>query len=452
MTTERTAPCNLEAERAVIGAILINNAAWYQVATLPASSFYRDAHRRIYRASVALCDAGTVADLVTVRDELERTDELEQVGGVAYLASMVDGVPHSTNVVHYAGIVREKAAQRRVIEIGNGMTARGYEETAAEVLAWADTQLLALTGSHVAGEPRTLATASMELARDLERRMENRGAVTGITTGFEGMDRQTLGWQRGDLIFVAARPSIGKTALVMNCATAAAKAGHRVLVFSMEMTAQQLEYRILSALSDVPLTRIFNGAVSPVEWPKITEALEAMHGLPVEVDDTPARTMLDVRAACRQMQSDRGLGLVVIDYVQLMRGSLERKGATRNDELTEISNRLKALARELQVPVLVLSQLTRASEKRDDPRPFMSDMRDCGAFEQDADIVVLLHRKNHREGGVTECIFAKQRNGSTGTVNLTLDRDCVRFVDGGEAPAEVAPAPKPVRAPKVNRW
>ncbi|MBA3776573.1 MAG: replicative DNA helicase [Betaproteobacteria bacterium] len=447
----RVLPHNLEAERAVLGAVMINNASFHGAAALITSKhFYRDAHRRIFQAQWNLADKNAEIDIITVRDELERAGDLEECGGAAYVASLVDGVPHAYSCASYAEIVKDKATLRALIYNGNDIVSQAYEaeRPATEVVTWAEQKLFDLANGHLESRLQDLRSSGRSLLADLEFREKNRGKVTGVETGFHSFNELTHGWEPGDLIFVGARPSIGKTTLVVNSAIAASRAGHVGAIFSMEMRRKQLEYRILSQLSEVPLKRMKGGALGGSDHEKVAAAMEIMHDLPFYIDDTPARSIWDIRSACRQLKAERGLGYVVVDYVQLMRGTLELKQFNRNAELTDISNRFKTLAGELNVPIIVLSQLRRANPDRPDPRPKMSDLKDCGAFEQDADVVVLLHRKHHREGGVTNAIFEKMRNGDGGTVNITLDRDIVTFTDGGAEeptpPATTAPV-KPRR-------
>lgn len=461
---QRALPHNLEAERSVLGGILIENSAFHVAASIiQPRHFFRDAHRRIFKAIWNLADVNSEIDLVTVKAELEKKSELEECGGPAYIGALVDGVPRSTNVLAYAEIVKDCATLRDLIFESNKIIGRAYEHDAGakEIVTWAEQKMFDVAHGHIRSRLRPLATGLGALAEDLEFRVKHRGQVTGVETGFPQINELTHGWQPGDLIFIGARPSIGKTTFVMNSVVAAAKAGKRVAVFSMEMTEQQLRYRILSSLSGIPLSRMLAGAlgggVDTGDYAKITAAMEVMHDLPILIDDRRGRTVWDIRSACRQEQAENGLDEVVVDYAQLMKGTLERKGASRNDELTDISNRFKELGGELNVPLLVLSQLARRSVDRPDPRPKMSDLKDCGAFEQDADIVALLHRKNHREGGVTNVIFEKQRNGPTGTINITLDRDIVTFTDGGEEPkpepkVEDPTKPKRRRPPSTLRY
>lgn len=437
-------PHSMESERAVLGAILLNNGL-YDRATkhLTTASFYRAAHASIYSSLARLLDAPSgVADLMLLREDLSTHGVLEDVGGAPYIASLVDGVPRSVNLEHYAQIVKEKALLRACITVGNRLVTDAYvgEDPAATLIAAADHAIVGLQHGARTDQMRGFAVGTY--LDVLEYRDTHRGELTGPTTGFKSLDELTLGWQRGDLIVIGARPSIGKTTLVMNAAEAAAEAGARVAVFSMEMKRTQLDDRRVAAKTGVDLSRIQSGYIYEAEWAKITQALGEMGSTPLFVDDTPSQTVQDIRSTCRRLKSDGGLDLVVIDYIQLMPGSLDRRGATRNEEITHISRGLKVLAGDLHVAILVLSQLNRGGDGRADPRPKLSDLRESGALEQDADIVLFLHRKHHRESGTTQAIIEKQRNGPTGTVNLTLTRETCRFTDGGEEP------PPPTEAEK----
>lgn len=452
---ERTLPNNLEAERAVIGAILLRNEVFDSVAKLiSAPSFFRGAHQFVYKVMTQLLEkASGAVDVVMLKDALAKQGLLEEVGGPSYIATFTDGVPRSINAMHYAGIVREKALYRHLITAGERLMADAYaEEKAADVvMSDAERILMELQSGHE-GQVATLASMTPRLMENLEYRVKHRGELTGPTTGFKSIDDETMGWQAGDLIVLAARPSIGKTTFAINSVVESAKRGTRVLFYSMEMTKEQLELRILAGLSGVPLKRIAGGYVLDAEWPQLAAAIEVMHELPISIDDTPGRTAWQIRSGAKRLKVETGVELVVIDYVQLMPGTLERKGVTRNEEVTDISRKLKIMAGELSVAVILLSQLNRAAEGRSDPRPKLSDLRDSGALEQDADLVCFLHRKNHREGGVTNFILEKQRNGPTGTVNLTLDRDITLFVDGGEEPAPKPPTPEETEEQKRKHF
>lgn len=440
---ERTLPHNLEAERAVLGAILLHNDAYEKAAPIvTAPDFFRDAHRRIYQAIDRLLEwKGGIVDMVTLREELGKRGDLDEVGPT-YLSALVDGMPRSTNVEHYARIVREKSQLRQLIATGNKFISAAYaaEEPAEVILAQADKSIVELQAGNGTSRTISLIDSSAGLIADLEYRVAHRGEIIGCPSGFTSIDEITLGWQPGDLIVLGARPSIGKTTFVVNSATAAARAGKRIAIFSLEMRRKQLEYRMLSSLSGVPLSRLLSGCLMTPDWPLVAEATNVMHALPFHINDQAGLTIGDVRAECRRIKAEEGsLDQVVIDYVQLMGGMLEDRRSNRNDQIADTSRRTKTLADELGVPILLLSQLSRANEKRPDPRPKLSDLRESGSLEQDADIVGFLHRKNHREGGLTYFIIEKQRNGPTGTIKLSLDRDVVLFTDAPDLPEPVEP-------------
>jgi replicative DNA helicase len=451
-TLERPLPHNLDAERSVLGGILISNEAYTRVVgRLRPEDFYRDAHRRIYAALERLLERhGGSADFITLQDALVRANDLDTVGGPAYLAALTDGVPRATNVPHYAAIVRDKAQLRRVIRTADELLAAAYNdaEPADEILERADRDIVRLRHGAGPSRMRSIQAASSELIADLEWRADHRGELLGIDTGFASINELTNGWQPGDLVVVAARPSIGKTTWLMNSAEAAARSGKRVAIFSLEMRRKQLEYRLLSSIAGVDLSNVVSGYMSDAEWELVTKALTEVCSWPLYIDDTAARTVWDIRAECRRLQADGGLDLVIVDYVQLMAADKPSPSGNRNAEITDISRKLKIMADELSCPVLLASQLNRASELRSDPRPKLSDLRESGALEQDADTVCFLHRKHHRENGTTQFILEKQRNGPGGTVNLTVCREIVRFTDGGDDPE---PEPEPKREPKMHK-
>lgn len=458
MIDDAVIPHNLDAERAVLGALLINNGLYDLIAgTLKPAHFFRDAHRVIYAAIAAILDAPVSearADLVLVNDYLKSAGTLEDAGGPAYLAKLCDAVPTSINIVHYAQVVRDKAARRDTIQVFNELVTDAYsDQPLADVLMAADQAIVSLQGHGGAGRLLSLQASGRAFLSDLERRHSAPGGMTGIPTGFSELDKMGQGWQAGDVTIIAARPSIGKTTLVMNCAAVAAMQAKRGAIFSLEMRRVQLEYRLLASLSGVPLAGLLSGEIMATDWPKVSQAAGVMQTLPLFINDAGGMTIGDIRADCKRLKADGGLDFVVIDYVQLIAGSGNRKGASRNDEMTDISRRTKALADELAVPVLLLSQMSRAGEKRADPWPQLSDLRESGSLEQDADNVAFLHRKNHRDGGLTWLIMAKQRNGPTGTIKLSLDRAIVTFTeyDGPDQAEEPATDAKKVKPPKVAR-
>lgn len=445
----RTLPHNLEAERSVFGAVMIENRMFHPAAAILSSPayFFRDAHRRIWKSILQLDEQNEPIDLVSVKAQLDRNGDLEECGGPAYVASLVDGVPRSTNIAYYAGIVKDKAALRSLIKACAEISATAFDadRPSREILRFGEQKLFELSAGHIPSKMRDLRSGVKKLYQEIEVRQASRGAITGLETGFEEINKHTLGWQPGNLIFIGARPSIGKTTFALNSAVAAARAGKTIAYFSMEMTREELEFRILSQISEVGLTRILHGALGGGDGPngdhaKIARAMEIMAGLPLYIDDQPARTFFDIRSTLRQLAAEHGLDGAWIDYAQLLKGSLEHRGATRNEQLTDISNRLKALCGELRIPIGVLSQIARRSLHQPDPRPKISDLKDCGAFEQDADVVGLLHRRKHEEDGPTEFIFGKVRNGAPGSYVITLVGDVVTFIDGGTMPA---PEPKP---------
>jgi replicative DNA helicase len=443
---ERSLPHSLDAERSVLGAVLVNNAAYIEASrVVQPEDFFRDAHRRIFKAMTTLLERpGGACDFVLLREELTRVGDIEEVGGASYLVSLVDGVPRSTNVRHYAGIVKDKARGRSLIYALNNGIAGAYEQEqdVDTVLEDVDRSVLYLRHGADLGDVKSLARRTSGLMADLEFRVANKGKLTGIDTGFKRLNDMTNGWQRGDLIIMAARPSMGKTALLCNTLMAGAEfalpageTGRRVaLVFSMEMKARQLEYRFLSSLSGIASSKLTGGYMGPSgssDWTQLNAAIERMHAARVHIDDTPALTVSQIRAECRRLQSEEGrLDLVALDYVQLMQGSITRRNATRTEELADVSRRLKVLAGELGVPFLVASQLKRTGGGR----PKLEDLRESGNLEQDADVVVMLHRKNHKDGGRTEAIFEKNRNGPTGTELLTFHKDIIRFEDCYDEP------------------
>ena len=446
---EPSLPHSLEAERSVLGVLITHNDAYDSLShTLSVGHFYRVSHQLIFRAITALRERGSAVDFVTVREELIRSGCLDDAGGPAYISSLTDGIPRSTNLDSYSRIVIEKARLCSLIHVANAILTEAYaaEEPADAIIANADRELLNLQIGHV-GQMRSLADTGNARYKEHERRSEHRGELRGVGTGFQSLDELTLGLRPGDLDILAARTSIGKSSLAMNIAVNAARTGKRVAVFSLEMTREQIEDRILAQLSGVALSRIQSGHLSPADFTTLTTALEEMHTLPIHIDDGAGQTAADVRQGCRRIQRESGpVDLIIVDYVQLQRSMLTRKGASRSEELSDTAQREKELAKELGVPVLLLSQL-----RRHDGRPQLSDLRESGALEQIADIVMFLHRKDHRVSGPTELIVAKQRNGATGSLSLSLDRDVTTFTDCGDASHEPAVEEQATPPPRARR-
>lgn len=457
-------PHNLEAERATLGAAFLRTAsADYVTDHLTPADYFRRAHARIFEAIRELRHRSVEVDMVTVKQELGK--DLDECGGPAYISALMDGVPRSTNVADYCAVLRDLHARRALYHFADvtcNYVAQGAHSS-GELLEDTDRRLMALQGGHLEGRVRSLRESAPELMAALEWKVEHRGELLGLDTGFASINETSSGWQAGDLTVIGARPSIGKTTFLICTVLAVARcllaAGNEsaVLLFSFEMTRQQLEFRILSILSGIPLTRIIGGYIMEHEWAALSAAVSLMGEMPIEIDDTSGLTRWQIRSSCRQVKADRGLALVGIDYVQLIPGSLDRRGATRNEELTDVSRGLKELGKELGAPILLLSQLSRPKSMFGrDPEPDLKDLRDCGALEQDADNVAFLHRKDHRSGGATAFLLKKQRNGPTGSMMLSLDRDIVTFTDAPDeqlapAPAKEEKAEQRRHGPKTHR-
>jgi replicative DNA helicase len=435
---DRTLPHNLEAEKCVLGAILINNQSFNQAAeVIDSGDFFRDAHRRIFEKMVLLTDRNDPVDLVTLKDELTRSGELDDVGGPAYISALTDGVPRSANVEHYAKIVREKSTLRRLIQSASDVAARAYaaEEDADELLDEAERVIFQIAeGRMRSGFVRVgeLVDTGYQLIEQLQAQ---KGLVTGVPSGFADLDEMTSGFQKSDLVIVAARPSMGKTSLVMNMAVnCAVDAGKSIGIFSLEMSKEQLFMRMLTSESRVDAHRFRGGFLGEQDYARLVDAFARLHDARIFIDDTPAAGILEMRAKSRRLKLEHGLDMLVIDYLQLMQG--RGRFENRQAELASISRSLKILAKELEVPILALSQLSRAPETRGDHRPQLSDLRESGALEQDADVVLFIFRddmyavdgeRNPETEGTAEIIIGKQRNGPTGAVRLAFLKQYTRF-------------------------
>ncbi|MBM3771433.1 MAG: replicative DNA helicase [Acidimicrobiia bacterium] len=438
VVAERTLPHNLEAERSVLGAILLHNDAFNLAAEIiDAEDFFRDAHRRIFEKMVKLSERGDAIDLVTLKDELQRAGEVEAVGGPAYIAALVDGVPRSTNVEHYARIIKEKATLRSLIFSANKILSNAYqaEEDADVILDQAEHAIFAIADDKVRDgftSLRDLAQGSLDTIERLHARKE---LVTGVPTGFTDLDEMTSGLQPSDLVIVAARPSMGKTSLVMNMAQhVGTKTDMTVGVFSLEMSKEQLFLRLLTSEARIDAHRLRGGFLGEKDWGRLAQAIGTLSDAKIFIDDTPSIGVLEMRAKCRRLSSEHGLHMVIVDYIQLMQG--RGRFENRTLELGSISRSLKGLAKELRVPIVVLSQLSRATESRSDHRPQLSDLRESGALEQDADVVMFIYREDQyadksappsENAGIAEIIIGKQRNGPTGVVKLAFLREFTRF-------------------------
>jgi len=431
-------PHNLEAERSVLGAILIDNDTFnVAAAVVTPQSFFRDAHRRIFARMVDLSERSQPIDLVTLNEELERAGDLEEVGGPAYIASLLDGVPRSTNVEYYAQIVKEKATLRALIFSANKILSNAYEadQEADLILDEAESAIFSVAEDRIKSGFVPMRELVKESFPKIEKLFEHKTYITGVPTGFDDLDRKTRGLQPGDLVIVAARPSMGKTSLVLNICQHVATRGGVAGFFSLEMSKEQLFMRMLASEAKIDTYRLLSGQIGQREYGQITHALETLSEAQLFIDDTAGIGVLEMRAKARRLQAEHGLQLLAIDYVQLMTG--RGRFENRTLELASISRSLKGLAKELRVPIVLLSQLSRAPEARSDKRPQLSDLRESGALEQDADVVVLIFREEmykvgdepSESDGVAELIVAKQRNGPTGSIKLAFLREQTRFAN-----------------------
>ncbi|MGE3277982.1 MAG: replicative DNA helicase [Vicinamibacterales bacterium] len=435
---QRTLPHNLEAERSVLGAILIDNETFNTAAAiLQPGAFFRDAHRRIFDKMTTLSERSQPIDLVTLKEELERAGELEEVGGPAYIAALVDGVPRATNVEYYAKIVREKATLRNLIFSANKILSNAYEadQEADLILDEAESAIFAVAEDRVKAGFVPMRDLVRESFPKIEKLFEHQSFITGVGCHLPDLDRMTRGFQPGDLVIVAARPSMGKTSLVLNICQHVATHGGVAGFFSLEMSKEQLFMRMLSSEAKIDSYRLLSGQIGQREYGQITHALDSLSEAQLFVDDTAGIGVIEMRAKSRRLLAEHGLSILAIDYVQLMTG--RGRFENRTLELASISRNLKGLAKELNVPILVLSQLSRAPEARSDKRPQLSDLRESGALEQDADVVVLIYRDEmykldkdepSETDGTAELIIAKQRNGPTGTVRTAFIKGQTKFM------------------------
>ena len=428
-------PQNLEAESSVLGGILLENDAINLVLELlRPEDFYRESHRKIFRAMIELTDRSEPADLITLSEFLKNRGELDAVGGSAYLAALADFVPTAANISYYARIVREKAILRSLISTATEIATRGYEEqgNVEEFLDTAEKVIFDISEKKIKASFIAVGDMIKDTLKTVERLYERKEMVTGVPTGYEDLDKLTAGLQPSDLVIVAGRPSMGKTAFSLNIATNAAFTGVGVAVFSLEMAKEQLVLRMLCSEARVNNSKVRSGYLAERDFPKLANAAGRLHEAPIYIDDTPAISVLELRAKARRLVRDRTkkVGLIVVDYLQLMRGM--GAASNREQEISEISRSLKALAKELTVPVIAISQLNRRVEDRGDRRPMMSDLRESGAIEQDADVIMFIYRdevynQNSEKKGIAEIIVAKQRNGPIDTVELTFLSEFMRF-------------------------
>lgn len=436
----RIPPHSLEAESSVIGGLLLDNSAWDKIGdVLIDADFYRYEHRLVFSSVSTLINANRAADVITVFEHLQNQGKADEIGGLAYLNSLAQYVPSSANIRRYAEIVRERSILRKLISVSDEIATSAMSTKGKPVpliLDEAEQKIFNIgeEGARMRQGFQSMGNLVVQLLDRVEEMSQNPNDITGVPTGFFDLDRMTSGMQAGDLIVLAARPSMGKTALAINIAeNVALKEGLPVAVFSMEMGASQLAIRIVGSIGRIDQTRLRTGKLLDEEWPRLTEAVERLRNVSLSIDETPGLTPSELRANARRLARSCGkLGLVVVDYLQLMTGSSGSDGDNRATELGEISRGLKMLAKELQCPVIALSQLNRGVEQRTDKRPMMSDLRESGAIEQDADVIMFIYRddyynKDSKEPGVAEIIIGKQRNGPTGTVKLTFLKPITKF-------------------------
>ncbi|RAR54406.1 UNVERIFIED_CONTAM: primary replicative DNA helicase [Acidovorax defluvii] len=436
----RVPPHSIEAESSVLGGLLLDNNAWDRVGDLlKDGDFYRYEHKLIYAAIGGLINASKPADVITVYEQLQGLGKAEEIGGLGYLNNLAQYVPSASNIRRYAEIVRERAILRKLVTASDEIATNAFNpqgKPVDKILDEAEQKIFNIgeEGSRMKQGFQAMDTLVVDLLDRVQEMADNPNDITGVPTGFIDLDRMTSGLQAGDMVVLAARPSMGKTAFAVNIAEhVALNEGLPVAIFSMEMGAAQLAVRIVGSIGRINQGNLRTGKLSDEEWPRLTEAIEKLRTVSLHIDETPGLTPSELRANARRLARQCGkLGLIVVDYLQLMSGSSGSQGENRATELGEISRGLKMLAKELQCPVIALSQLNRSVEQRTDKRPMMSDLRESGAIEQDADIIMFIYRddyynKDSKEPNVAEVIIGKQRNGPTGTVKLYFQKSQTRF-------------------------
>ena len=437
----RIPPHSMEAESSVLGGLLLDNKSWEQVADLLSEGvFYRYEHRQVYLAIQALINVSRPADVITVYEHLQSIGKAEEVGGLGYLNALAQYVPSASNIRRYAEIVRERAILRKLVTASDEIATNAFNtqgKPVPQILDEAEQKIFQIgeEGSRLKQGFQNMDQLAVILMDRVNQMADSPNDITGVPSGFVDFDKMTSGMQAGDLIVLAARPSMGKTALAINIAEhVALNEGLPVAVFSMEMGASQLAIRIVGSIGRIDQQRLRTGKLNQEEWPRLTEAIEKLRNVSLHIDETPSLTPMELRANARRLARTCGkLGLIVVDYLQLMSGNTSsNNGDNRATEIGEISRGLKMLAKELQCPVIALSQLNRSVETRTDKRPMMSDLRESGAIEQDADVIMFIYRddyynKDSKEPGVAEIIIGKHRNGPTGTVKLAFLKPLTRF-------------------------
>jgi replicative DNA helicase len=436
MELTKVPPQSLEAEQAVLGAIMLESDMGSPVfAILQPEDFYRDNHRYLFTAIRDLFEKGEPIDLVSVAESLRQQGRLELIGGITTISEIARSVPSAANVEYYAKIVAEKSLLRQLIRTANNLADRGYDpgEEAMTLLAEAEKMILDLSQRQIMESFVSIRSILLVTFEKIETLYANKGNLTGVPTFFKQLDRITSGWQPSDLIIIAARPSMGKTALALNMAqNAAVRAKIPAMLFSLEMSKEQLVQRMLCSEAMVDQQRIRTGELLDTDWPKLTRAVGPLSEAPIFIDDTVGITLAELRSKVRRLKIENNLGLIIIDYLQLLSGG--KKSENRQQEVAQISRGLKGIARELKVPVIALSQLNRGVEQRQDKRPIMSDLLESGAIEADADVISFIYRDEYyhpesEKRGIAEIIVAKQRNGPVGTIELGYLKEFTKFVN-----------------------
>ncbi|MBE6067347.1 MULTISPECIES: replicative DNA helicase [unclassified Clostridium] len=421
----RSMPHNLEAEQSVLGSMIIDKTSIAQSAeVLQASDFYKDAHQVIFNAIMDLYQKDTAVDLITLTEHLQSKERLEDAGGITYISQVCTSVISTANLQSYIKIVKDKSTLRKLIRASTDIIEQSYnkQDDVASVVDIAEKKIFDIGSNRDTSEFEAMNTVLERGFLEIERLFNNKGGVTGVPSGFPELDSKTSGFQRGDMVLIAARPSMGKTTFALNLAEyAALREGKSVAVFSLEMSKEQLAYKLLCSQANVDMLKLRTGNLEDKDWESIAKASGPLSTARIFIDDTAGISVMEMRSKCRKLKIEHGIDLILIDYLQLMSGS--RGNESRQQEVSEISRSIKALAKEMQCPVIALSQLSRAPEQRTDHRPMLSDLRESGSIEQDADLVMFLYRdeyynKETEEKNVAECIIAKQRNGPTGTVKL----------------------------------
>ena len=435
--SERIPPQNIEAEQSVLGAMLLEKSALYKVEEiLLPEDFYREAHKIVYSAMLELAGKGEAVDIVTITEVLRRNNRLEDIGGISYVTFLANTVPTAANVIYHAKIVAEKALLRKLVSVATEIASSGYEanEEVVLILDEAERKILAVGENRLGKDFMPINLIVKDAFDKIERLYQDKGGITGLPTGFGDFDRITAGLQPSDLILIAARPSMGKTALVLNIAQhIAVREKKTVAFFSLEMSKEQLVQRLLCADAPIDSQRLRIGELRDDDWKKLVNAADRLSRSKIFIDDKPGITVMEMRAKARRLKSEHGLDLLIIDYLQLMQGGVgSGRSENRQQEISEISRSLKALARELDIPIIALSQLSRSVETRADKKPQLSDLRESGSLEQDADIVSFLYREDYynsstEKANITEFIIAKHRNGPVGRVELFFEKSFTKF-------------------------